>query len=95
LLYTFLFSFRRHRYVSQVQADSVIEAIRRWADQLDHRTIHDFGQRSKDRLLDAIQRNQFGPNAVRGLANVWDWAGPISEFDSFVHIVATDETPAD
>ena len=94
MLYTFLFTFRRRQYAHQIRAQSVMEAIRLWATTLDHRSIPNFGDLSKRRLIDKVNANQFGPTAVNGLTNVWSWSAILSEYEGFIHIVATTEVPS-
>jgi hypothetical protein len=87
MLYTIIFVFRRRGFAYQVKGGSVMEALRNWIVGLETGAIPNFGDLSRGRLTDALQRT--GPGAVSGTAGLYSWCGPISGFDTTVWIVET------
>jgi hypothetical protein len=88
-LYTILFTFRRKPYSFQVRSSSPTEAVADWIRSLDTRSLLDFGELSKQRLVQTLK--QFGVNRVEGLSSVWQWHGCVSGFDGCIQIVETTE----
>ena len=73
-LFTVVLDYRGGTYISQVEAQDVLGALRTWAQDLDHRPIFQFGLARKQDLIRRIAEDiEWGetPVLLDGLSNAW------------------------
>ena len=85
--YTVICTFRRNTFARQVEANSVMDALRTWMAALETERIPNLGALSKARMAAALERN--GPCEMPGLESVHTWMSPVSGYLSRVYIIQT------
>jgi hypothetical protein len=89
-LYTVILDYRGGTYISQVRADGPREALVTWANELDYSEIKYLGKRGKQRLIDALENDPYGINAVTELGGLKNaWCGSVTALDGLINIVKT------
>ena len=68
-LYTFFFEFQGGTYIDQVHASDQDEAKKKWAKQLRHEEIQGLGQRTKQLLIEDVEREN--ATQVDRIKNAW------------------------
>jgi hypothetical protein len=92
MLYTVIMEYREGTYISQVDGDSVVEALQKWASALDPAGIQGLGQARKKDLIDDIGSSlAHGLKAepLQGLLNVWCTSALTSGGFMLINLVAT------
>jgi hypothetical protein len=94
MLYTVIMEYRGGTYISQVDGDSVVEALRKCASALDPAGIQGRGQARKKDLIDDIGSSlSYGdePVPLQGLSNVWCTSALTSGGIMQINLVATQQ----
>ncbi len=90
-LYTFFMEFRGGTYISQVEATSERQAVKRWADQLNPQEVQDFDEQSKEQLImdipEMIEEEMVA--SVDSLENVWSFTYQFPKGFAFINFVKT------
>lgn len=93
MLYTVVMDYRGGTYISQVEADDVATALRRWAAALDVWEGERLGPQRKAKLIRKLDEDlacDMGPVLLDGLINAWCTTVRLSRGSSLlIHIVAT------
>jgi hypothetical protein len=79
--------FRGGTYVSQVKADSLINAIIEWANSLEVDEIQYLGPTGKAEIIGMMKEAE--PALLKGLTNVWFECFPIKQGVARMNIVKT------
>lgn len=88
-LFTFLMEYRGGTYVSQVEADSYLEAPAKWAKKEDWSYIPKAGKKFKKQLLAELESDPVA--ALDGLTNAWCTATTIKGKLALITFVQTAE----
>jgi hypothetical protein len=87
LLFTILMEFEGTTSASQVNAGSVDEALRLWADRLSEPGCYGLSGAAAHRLQIALGTD--GMEGVNGLSNVWCTTAVAGESLAILHVVKT------
>ncbi len=87
--YTFIMEYDGGTYVSQLKAQSKQRACIKWAQQLNISEIHNFGQSSKEKLIEEMKTEE--PILLNSLKNVWCQMTWIGGKSALINFVQTDE----
>lgn len=63
--------YRGGTYVSQVQAENLVEACKIWAKNLDVSTIKYVGEKTKSKIVKELMNENFSITPLKDLRNVW------------------------
>lgn len=85
--YTFIAEYRRHIYVKQIKANTMLMAFKFWIEYFTHseyireEDVRTISKRSKD--------PEEWPNRLNGATNVWFWFCPLNRGAVYVNFVKT------
>ncbi len=84
--------YRGGTYISQVDEQTVAQALRTWAFGLDLEPIGEFDQAAKDELIEEIDSHlsaAIGPTPLDRLINVWCASAIVSDDLMLINLVLT------
>ncbi len=87
--YTFILEFLGGTYISQVESNNHIQALKKWATELDIKPIFGLGIKNKELLIKSLDEDWHKPVLLNGLINVWHFHANLKGGSAFLNYVKT------
>ena len=85
--YTFIAEYRRHIYVKQIKANTMLMAFKFWVEYFTHSEC--VREEDKKTIREKSKDPEFSPNRLNEITNVWFWFTPLNRGGLFVNFVKT------
>jgi hypothetical protein len=87
--YTFILEYRKGTYISQFMAETINDAMTKWASSIDHNTIPNFLVNDKKLLMKEVKKEENIPMLIKNIANVWCFFFIVRRSSLLLNIVLT------
>ena len=87
--YTFIMDYKGGTYISQIDSSSLKTACVDWANSLRVSEIDEFGEISKNQLIEQMKSEE--PILLKGLVNAWCSSPFLSKGTALINIVQTEK----